>query len=621
MEENKRTDSGYTGEYGNPVEHNDAPQVETENAAAYSETAQSASEQGASAQAEQSSTYSYSYKNGEGTSTHSGDYYGGGAAQPNNESAQQSGAGPQQMNGYGSQMNGGPQQMNGGPQMNFRQPNQKPPKAKKSKQPGSVSTGKKIAFCIACAVIFGVVSGICFQGVRYVTNRFLPTTTSSTTKLQSTTDGKSASTAQSTSSPSTTQTGTTDVSGIAEQTMPAIVAITSTSQGANYYDLFGQQYQGQDTTSAGSGFIVGQNDKELLIATNNHVIDGAKTISVQFYEATVKGTDSSNDLAVIAVQTSKIKESTMNKIRVADLGDSSKIKVGEMAVAIGNALGYGQSVTVGYISAKDREISESESGSSSSSSSNTIKAIQTDAAINPGNSGGALINMQGQVIGINSAKIAASEVEGVGYAIPISVAKPIIEDLMNKENLKDSEKGYLGISGRTVSDEMAAYNMPNGVYVAEVSKNGAADKAGIQKGDIITSINNMEVRSIESLQEKANSYKKGTQVEIILQRSDSGTYKEKKVKVTLQGSSSLNGLSSGSSSNNDSQSGNSGNNSQNGNNGQNGSNGNSGQNGSNGNIGNNGNNSQNGNNGNNGNSGSDSGSGNDWFGFGDLFGN
>ena len=226
--------------------------------------------------------------------------------------------------------------------------------------------------------------------------------------------------------------------------------------------------------------------------------------------------------------------------------------------------------------------------------------------------------MQGQVIGINSAKIAASEVEGVGYAIPISVAKPIIEDLMNKENLKDSEKGYLGISGRTVSDEMAAYNMPNGVYVAEVSKNGAADKAGIQKGDIITSINNMEVRSIESLQEKANSYKKGTQVEIILQRSDSGTYKEKKVKVTLQGSSSLNGLSSGKSSNNDSQSGNSGNNSQNGNNGQNGSNGNSGQNGSNGNIGNNG---QNGNNGNNGNSGSDSGSGNDWFGFGDLFGN
>lgn len=626
MEENKRTDSGYTGEYGNPVEHNDAPQVETENAAAYSETAQSASEQGASAQAEQSSTYSYSYKNGEGTSTHSGDYYGGGAAQPNNESAQQSGAGPQQMNGYGSQMNGGPQQMNGGPQMNFRQPNQKPPKAKKSKQPGSVSTGKKIAFCIACAVIFGVVSGICFQGVRYVTNRFLPTTTSSTTKLQSTTDGKSASTARSTSSPSTTQTGTTDVSGIAEQTMPAIVAITSTSQGANYYDLFGQQYQGQDTTSAGSGFIVGQNDKELL-SQPTIVIDGAKTISVQFideqiYEATVKGTDSSNDPGCfIAVQTSKIKESTMNKIRVADLGDSSKIKVGEMAVAIGNALGYGQSVTVGYISAKDREISESESGSSSSSSSNTIKAIQTDAAINPGNSGGALINMQGQVIGINSAKIAASEVEGVGYAIPISVAKPIIEDLMNKENLKDSEKGYLGISGRTVSDEMAAYNMPNGVYVAEVSKNGAADKAGIQKGDIITSINNMEVRSIESLQEKANSYKKGTQVEIILQRSDSGTYKEKKVKVTLQGSSSLNGLSSGKSSNNDSQSGNSGNNSQNGNNGQNGSNGNSGQNGSNGNIGNNGNNSQNGNNGNNGNSGSDSGSGNDWFGFGDLFGN
>ena len=447
------------------------------------------------------------------------------------------------MNGYGSQMNGGPQQMNGGPQMNFRQPNQKPPKAKKSKQPGSVSTGKKIAFCIACAVIFGVVSGICFQGVRYVTNRFLPTTTSSTTKLQSTTDGKSASTAQSTSSPSTTQTGTTDVSGIAEQTMPAIVAITSTSQGANYYDLFGQQYQGQDTTSAGSGFIVGQNDKELLIATNNHVIDGAKTISVQFideqiYEATVKGTDSSNDLAVIAVQTSKIKESTMNKIRVADLGDSSKIKVGEMAVAIGNALGYGQSVTVGYISAKDREISESESGSSSSSSSNTIKAIQTDAAINPGNSGGALINMQGQVIGINSAKIAASEVEGVGYAIPISDVSDLIENLMNQETktkVAEADQGAIGIKGMSVSTEYSQQlNMPEGVYVSEVTKGGGAEKAGMTRGCIITGINGTTVSSKDDLQEQLQYYAKGDEVELTIQVPQSnGEYQEQSVTVIL----------------------------------------------------------------------------------------
>ena len=542
MEENKRTDSGYTGEYGNPVEHNDAPQVETENAAAYSETAQSASEQGASAQAEQSSTYSYSYKNGEGTSTHSGDYYGGGAAQPNNESAQQSGAGPQQMNGYGSQMNGGPQQMNGGPQMNFRQPNQKPPKAKKPKQPGSVSTGKKIAFCIACAVIFGVVSGICFQGVRYVTNRFLPTTTSSTTKLQSTTDGKSASTAQSTSSPSTTQTGTTDVSGIAEQTMPAIVAITSTSQGANYYDLFGQQYQGQDTTSAGSGFIVGQNDKELLIATNNHVIEGAKTISVQFideqiYEATVKGTDSSNDLAVIAVQTSKIKESTMNKIRVADLGDSSKIKVGEMAVAIGNALGYGQSVTVGYISAKDREISESESGSSSSSSSNTIKAIQTDAAINPGNSGGALLNMNGEVVGINSAKLASTEVEGMGYAIAISDVTDILENLMNettRDKLEDADHGVLGIKGRSVSSEaVQMYSIPAGVFVNEVVEGGAAEKAGLKANSVITKFEGKSVSSIDQLSEYLSYYEPGEEVELTVAVPNGTEYKEDTITVTL----------------------------------------------------------------------------------------
>ena len=311
----------------------------------------------------------------------------------------------------------------------------------------------------------------------------------------------------------------------------------------------------------------------------------------------------------------------MDAIKVATLGDSDQAQVGESSVVIGNALGYGQSVTTGVISALSREVQlEDESG-------NTVTStlMQTDAAVNPGNSGGALLNMKGEVIGIVSAKYSDTKVEGMGYAIPISTAKDIIETIINQEVVSDDEASYFGISGVDVaSDVSKQYDMPTGVYVTKVAANSAASKAGIQKGDIITSINNMEVRSIESLQEKANSYKKGTQVEIILQRSDSGTYKEKKVKVTLQGSSSLNGLSSGKSSNNDSQSGNSGNNSQNGNNGQNGSNGNSGQNGSNGNIGNNGNNgnnSQNGNNGNNGNSGSDSGSGNDWFGFGDLFGN
>ena len=356
--------------------------------------------------------------------------------------------------------------------------------------------------------------------------------------------------------------GTADVSAIAEQTMPSVVAITSTTAGTAYYDLFGQQQQSQDSTSAGTGFIIGQNDTELLIATNNHVIDGAKTISVQFIdeeicEASVKGTDTGNDLAVVAVKTKNIKSSTMDKIRIADLGNSDDLKVGEMAIAIGNSLGYGQSVTVGYISAKNRQITES---SENGSTNNKIEAIQTDAAINPGNSGGPLINLQGQVVGINSAKIASSSVEGVGYAIPISVATPIIDELKNKENLSDAEKGYLGISGRTVTEEASVYNIPTGVYVAEVAKGGAADKGGVKEGDIITAINNQSVTTIESLQEKANSYRKGTEVELTVQRSNNGAYEEKKIKVKLQGSSSLNGLSSGDDSKqNGSNNGNSGN--------------------------------------------------------------
>ena len=466
-----------------------------------------------------------------------------------------------------------------------------------------------------CAVLAGGLAAGSFEGVNKLAGWSGATTVEAASNKDETTltyaksEKKDADASDSKSDTGkdtgSTAKGSLDVSEIVSEALPSIVSITTKSvqEVQNYFGMYGMygyapQQQEQEVEGSGSGIIVGKNDDELLIATNYHVVEGADTLSVAFtdgnaVEASVKGFDEERDLAVVSVSLDDVEDDTMDAISIANIGSSDDLKVGEQVVAIGNALGYGQSVTTGIVSAKNRRMDSDNNTvtDGSDDSSDGVNLIQTDAAINPGNSGGALINMQGQVIGINSAKIAASEVEGVGYAIPISVAKPIIEDLMNKENLKDSEKGYLGISGRTVSDEMAAYNMPNGVYVAEVSKNGAADKAGIQKGDIITSINNMEVRSIESLQEKANSYKKGTQVEIILQRSDSGTYKEKKVKVTLQGSSSLNGLSSGKSSNNDSQSGNSGNN------------------------------SQNGNNGNNGNSGSDSGSGNDWFGFGDLFGN
>lgn len=556
MSEDQEKNTGYTGEYGNPVEPGDVQENRAQENRAQENNAQD-------------TTYSYSYQKGTDESIHSGDYYAEGTSGTGNnekmgsagQTDQSANYGQQQMNSSYSNQNQMPNNgypaghgaHSGNGPMPAGQPN-------KMQQPNKNSGGlmKKLLISAACAVVFGVVAGVCFQGVRYVSNQFLPSQ-GSQTKLQTTTQNSGKSDQSNTAAPDeksddktggkavTTEVGVTDVSGITEQTMPAIVAITSTTKGANYYDLFGQEYEGQESTSAGSGFIIAQNDNELLIATNNHVIEDAKTISVQFfdgeiYEATVKGTDSANDLAVIAVAAKDIKEDTMNKIAIADLGSSDELKVGEMVIAIGNALGYGQSVTVGYVSAKDREISASE-GNGYGSSTNTIKAIQTDAAINPGNSGGALINMRGEVIGINSAKIASSTVEGIGYAIPISVANPIIEDLMNKEKLSDEEKGYLGISGQTVTDAATAFDIPNGVQVKEISKGGAADKAGIQVGDIITSINNMEVRSIESLQEKVNSYKKGTEVEIKIQRSNNGTYQEKTFKVTLQGSNSLDGLS------------------------------------------------------------------------------
>ena len=521
-ENNNEKLNGYTGEYGNSVEGGTHPQ---------------------------DGTYSYSYKEDDNAAAHSGDYYANStqsnySGQNNN---QQNGYNGQnnynQQNDYNSRNNYTQQNSNNG-QINFNQQNGYNGQNNDKKPKTTDSYPKKLLKCAGLAAVFGVVAAVCFEAVSFFggnllgnNNKKVTTTSQQVGKTTSVTKPVTGSVIS----------GATDVSSIAEQTMPSVVAITSTTAGTAYYDLFGQQQQGQDSTSAGTGFIIGQNDSELLIATNNHVIDGAKTISVQFideeiYEASVKGTDAGNDLAVVAVKTKKIKDSTMDKIRVADLGDSDNLKVGEMAIAIGNSLGYGQSVTVGYISAKNREITES---SENGRTNNKIEAIQTDAAINPGNSGGPLINMQGQVIGINSAKIASSSVEGVGYAIPISVATPIIDELKNKENLSDSEKGYLGISGRTVTEEASLYNIPTGVYVAEVAKGGAAEKGGIKEGDIITAINNQSVTTIESLQEKANSYRKGTEVELTIQRSNNGAYEEMKIKVTLQGSSSLNGLSSG----------------------------------------------------------------------------
>lgn len=549
--------SGYTGEYGNRID------------GIYREPEQT--------------TYSFSYKNGGGESTHSGDYY----AEKNHEETHHEEKRYEEIKAENAGNND--QEYKDAPYFgnyyeNLEQSPEKSKKPKKSKEKGESSFGKKLLVTVVCAMLCGLIASACFIGVNYVYKENYGSQKTEqadgTTEIKKTTEQEN-SVVQKEQAPASgtqvpAQVGTTDVSAIVEQMMPAVVAITSTTKGTAYYDLFGQYYAGRDTTSAGTGFIVGKNEKELLIATNNHVISKAKTISVQFfdneiYEAAEKGSDAANDLAVVAVKISDVKKSTIEKIRVADLGDSDKAKVGEMVIAIGNALGYGQSVTVGYISAKDREITEeSEDGSAA----NKIKALQTDAAINPGNSGGALINMQGQVIGINSAKIASSQVEGVGYAIPISVATPIIDDLMNREILKDDEKGYLGISGTTVSEAAAMYNVPLGVYVKEVSKGGAAQLAGIKENDIITAVNNMQVTTIESLRDKVNSYRVGTEVEITFQRSSDGEYKEQKVKVKLQGQSSTDGLTDNTeekdSTEND-DSGNDGNEDNNGNNNGNGS--------------------------------------------------
>lgn len=558
MDDKNQDTNEYTGEYGNVVERAEPDYSDVDEAAE--------GDAGSSSQEQNSSVYSYSYRENQPEATRSGDYRASehDYASRNEASAQDREASRDEAGETGRsddagqwhaagetirESRGWTQAETGAQSYNQQSPYEQTRSRTEAedKKDREGLTGKKIAACAGLAALFGVVAAVCFQAVCYFSGQVLGVNlTAGNVPLAYTTDN-----VKYTNASTNMAIGTADVSGIAQQTMPAMVSITSTAEGEGGYDLFGQYYQGRDSVSAGTGFIVGRNDTELLIATNNHVVSGAKAISAQFideevYEATTKGRDSAADLAVIAVKLKDIKKTTMQSIRVASLGDSSECRVGEMVVAIGNSLGYGQSVTVGYVSAKDREITtESEDGSGQG---NRMKVIQTDAAINPGNSGGPLLDMNGRVIGITSAKIAASSVEGVGYSIPISEATPIIDELMNREVLTDAQKGYLGISGKTVTEEASNFNMPEGVYVDEVAKDGAAGKAGIKKGDIITAINDIKVTSIESLREKANSYKKGTKVTITLQRSNNGSYEEQKLEVVLQGESSLNDLGDGSSS-------------------------------------------------------------------------
>lgn len=387
---------------------------------------------------------------------------------------------------------------------------------------------------ICCAILFGAISGGMVLGSFMIGKNAVKTTASSTT-LE--TNAAKLSTSSGSKNGSSSSSGDTyTVAQIAEQCKSSVVAITNQSV-QEVQTMFGTMQQ--QSTGSGSGVIIGKNDTELLIATNNHVVSGAESLTVCFnddkdavFDAKIKGTDADNDLAVIAIKLSDISEDVLNSISVATLGDSTQMEVGDQVVAIGNALGFGQSVTSGVISALDREVTIDDT---------TATLMQTDAAINPGNSGGALFNMKGEVIGINSAKYASDQVEGMGFAIPMAKAQGIIENLMNQETRDKltSDYGFLNITGQDVSSDVAEmYGIPEGVYVSGTTDGGAAANAGIQKGYIITKLGNTTITSISQLKEELQYYKAGETVEITLQRNtDNKGYQEQTVKVTLDNAS------------------------------------------------------------------------------------
>lgn len=398
------------------------------------------------------------------------------------------------------------------------------------------SWARKAAGITAAAVLFGTVAGGVMTGVNYVGARLTglaDITATAPAETEGTTTAQVPETSAASNNGSTTAVSTvTDVSSIAEKAMPSLVAIndTMTVEQNNFFGM-PQTYQAQ---SSGSGIIVGQNDTELLIATNNHVVSGATDMKVTFTDSTqiaaaVKGTDSATDLAIIAVKLSDIPSDTMSKIKVATLGDSDNVKVGQQVIAIGNALGYGQSLTVGYISALDCEITDE----------NGIQHtyIQTDAAINPGNSGGALLDLNGNVIGINAAKNASTEVEGMGFAIPISKAQEILNNLMTKktrEAVDESAQGYLGIQGTNIdANASKEYGMPVGIYVYKIVEGGAAANSDLKEKDIITKFDGQSVTNMEELKQMLTYYEGGSTVSLTVQSLVNGSYVEHEVQITL----------------------------------------------------------------------------------------
>lgn len=432
------------------------------------------------------------------------------------------------------------------------QPNswKKPEKAPNSGKKGS-GLGKKLLISALCAVIFGTVAGGTMVGVnRHFGLNAVREARGESSGASATNGAESLPSSESkadetkpaagekASQGSTEIAAVLDVSGIVEKAMPSVVAIDVTGE-QRVSDWFGRA-QTYETTGAGSGILIGENDKEYLIVTNNHVIENTKTMSVQFIDgkgvdAELKGTDSGADVAVIAVKKSDVPEETRAKIRIAEVGDSNALKVGQGVIAIGNALGYGQSVTVGYVSAMGRSITARDTATGETA---TIKnLLQTDAAINPGNSGGALLNMHGQVIGINESKSVDTTVEGMGYAIPILSVTDLIDNLSaqkTRAQVAEQDRGYIGFQGQNVDQEAARkFNMPVGIFVYKILKGGAAANSKLQESDIITKFEGQTVSSIEELKDKLTRYQKGEVVHLTVQRPSGQSYKEVEVEVTL----------------------------------------------------------------------------------------
>lgn len=508
----------------NPDESQKAAQTNNTSAESYSQSYNPYSQASAAAQPNANQSYAnQSYSNQSYNSGTNNNAYGG-------TSAGSTGSSYSRMNMNGQAYQQGSAYQSGQTQNTQYQNAQyqnaaKPKKQRTPRKPGAF--GPFAAKTVAAALIFGLVGGGVFTGVSYVGTRAISNSSTASAKLTTTTSGGTKQTSSGDAK------DLTDVSSVVDEVMPSIVAITNTGT-VTYNSFFGKK--SQQSQSCGSGIIVSEDDDYLYIATNNHVVADSEELTVQFdddsvVKAEIRGMDPDDDLAVVRVKKADLGKDTYSNIKIATIGDSDSVVVGSPAIAIGNALGYGQSVTTGIVSALNRTVTTQDSQTGETVTNN--KLIQTDAAINPGNSGGALLNENGEVIGINSVKYSSTEVEGIGYAIPMSVAKPIIESLIQDGKYTNENQAYLGIKGGDVSSEMVAYGFPQGVYVSSVSAGSGAANAGLQEGDIITAIDSTKISSMTELQSALKSYQAGDKVTLTVARQSGRQYEESKVEVTL----------------------------------------------------------------------------------------